>query len=173
MIIIRKTKNADSRTAEDTSRKALLDDTIRHQNEVFYCMLFLADKINNAGLNHDWTKTDDKELFRCKDGRKDTAQNLFYQDYKNHQGETQNDGELFKKDCWNQIHIHNERHHLNGHVPDDVNLIDVLELICDCVCAGKGRYGGIDKKYFMIGEVLEKAYWNTVDLIDKNTEYIE
>lgn len=36
-----------------------------------------------------------------------------------------------------------ERRHLNDKVPEDVNLIDVLEMICDRVCAGMARTGAV------------------------------
>ena len=42
-----------------------------------------------------------------------------------------NDGTDFINDEWYQLHIKAERHHLLSNCPDDVNLIDVLEMIVD------------------------------------------
>ena len=50
----------------------------------------------------------------------------------------------------------------------DVNLIDVLEMIVDCVMSGKGRSGHETPQYLKLRDptVLERAYWNTVKLLD-------
>ena len=70
------------------------------------------------------------------------------------------------------MHWKAERHHLNRCVPDDVNLIDVIEMIADCVCAGKARSGEIRPIKIDFG-ILNKAFMNTVELIDDNTKVIE
>lgn len=57
-------------------------------------------------------------------------------------------------------------------MPEDVNLIDVLEMIVDCVMAGMARTGNVyplDIK----NEVLRKAFDNTVELLKRNVEVIE
>lgn len=56
------------------------------------------------------------------------------------------------------------------HVPADVNLIDVLEMISDRVTAEKGRRGSINTNYLKIEpDVLMRAFWNTVTMLDQHT----
>ena len=61
------------------------------------------------------------------------------------------------------MHCQTERHHLNEHCPDDVNLIDVIEMICDCVCAGMARSGSV-YPVTISSEILQKAVENTVNM---------
>ena len=52
----------------------------------------------------------------------------------------------------------------------DVDLLDVLEFICDRVCAEKGRTGSINMNYLEIDPVLlVRAYYNTIKLLDDKT----
>ena len=83
--------------------------------------------INDAGKKHDWTKT--HEPYRSN----------FYRDLCN----TIEGRIKFEDGQWNKDHYALERHHLLERCPDDVNLIDVIEMICDCVCAGMARSGEV------------------------------
>lgn len=58
------------------------------------------------------------------------------------------------------------RHHLNMEdgVRADVNLIDVLDFIADCVMAGMARSGSV-YPLKLSPEVLERAFQNTVELL--------
>jgi hypothetical protein len=58
------------------------------------------------------------------------------------------------------------RHHLDkaDGVPTDVNLIDVLEHIADCVMAGMARSGSV-YELKLPDEVLQRAFANTVNLL--------
>jgi hypothetical protein len=49
-------------------------------------------------------------------------------------------------------------------VPKDVNLIDVLELIADCVMAGMARSGSV-YPFNVDTEVLKRAFDNTAELL--------
>jgi hypothetical protein len=49
-------------------------------------------------------------------------------------------------------------------VPEDVNLVDVLDLITDCVMAGIARSGSV-YQITIPPEVLQRAFDNTVDLL--------
>ncbi len=73
----------------------------------------------------------------------------------------------FRKLNWWKIHQTKERHHLNDHCPDDVNLIDVMEMLCDCVCAGKARTGNV-YPINISPDILEKAVANTQKLLEEN-----
>ena len=48
--------------------------------------------------------------------------------------------------------------------PKDVNLVDVLEMIVDCVCAGLARSGEV-RDLEIDEDILNKAVKNTVDMI--------
>lgn len=151
-IVIRRTRNADSRTAdENMNRDTLLDDTTEHIRNVKDGMNYLSLLLRVAGSNHDFTKMKYFDEF---------ARNVLA-------GHT--DEEFINAD-WYQKHIFEERHHLNANCPPDVNLIDVLEMIVDCVMAGKGRSGHITPSYLILQDpsILERAYWNTIRLLDEN-----
>ena len=50
-----------------------------------------------------------------------------------------------------------------------INLLDVIEMIVDCVCAGKTRSGAV-RDLEISTDILEKALKNTVKLVDGMTE---
>jgi hypothetical protein len=62
---------------------------------------------------------------------------------------------------WYKLHVNAERHHLNDHVPEDVDLIDVVERLVDCVSAGMARSGSV-YDVTVPDDVLQKAVANTV-----------
>jgi hypothetical protein len=72
----------------------------------------------------------------------------------------------FKQTEWWDAHRKLNRHHLtqDDGIPADVNLIDVLDFIADCVMAGMARSGSVyDLK--LPPELLERAFQNTVTLL--------
>jgi hypothetical protein len=77
---------------------------------------------------------------------------------------TINNGTDFVNGEWYQLHIRAERHHLLSHCPDDVNLIDVLEMVADCICAGMARSGEI-RDLEIDTDILNRAVNNTAELI--------
>jgi hypothetical protein len=75
----------------------------------------------------------------------------------------------FKETKWWDNHRKDNRHHLlqaDG-VPADVDLIDVLEMISDCVMAGMARSGSV-YPLKISSEVLMRAFQNTVFLLQSN-----
>lgn len=152
MITIRRTKNADSRTAdENLSYETLKDDTVQHIHDVEKGMEFISGSLQRRGNLHDYTKIIHFDEY---------AENVL----------SRHTNEEFTNKEWYQKHIFKERHHLNANCPLDVNLIDVIEMIVDCVMAGKGRTGHITPEYLKLKDpnLLERAYWNTVKLLDEN-----
>ena len=149
MIVIKETKHCDSRALnpdEKLTEEAVKHDTELHIEAVKKCGDFICDKIKEQFNEHDHTKLDNLEEFT--DALSSGAK-----------------GAEFKKHPWWQKHL-TERHHLNDRVPDDVNLIDVLELICDCCSAGMARSGEVyDLK--LSDEVLKKAFDNTGKMLLK------
>lgn len=153
-IIIKNTKYADSRTAgEDLTKEKLYDATVEHIKDVERAMDFFSKKIHEIGLKHDFTK-------------------ISYFDQYAEEVLSEHTDEEFKANPWYQKHIYEERHHLNANCPLDVNLFDVLEMIADCVTAGKGRFGRITPEYLNLNDpsLLNRAYFNTVKLLDDIVE---
>jgi hypothetical protein len=79
----------------------------------------------------------------------------------------------FKEHSWWDNHRKVNRHHLldaDG-VPAYVNLIDVLDMICDCVMAGMARSGSVYPLNIK-PEVLMTAFQNTVELLKANVTVV-
>ena len=153
MIKIKKSPNADIRTAvEVVTREILVEDTISHMKDVENGCNFIANKLMEAGKAHDYTKI--------------ALMDKFYEDFSRRL-----EGIDFKQLGWWQQHMR-ERHHLDHSVPEDVNLIDVIEMIVDCCMAGMARTGDM-YEIKIDNEVLQKAVRNTMLLMLKNIEVAE
>lgn len=149
-IEIMETKRCDTRSIEKTfTKEDVIHDTIYHNLAVRECTKFICQKIQFQSTKHDYTKLNEYLP-------------MFYNALKS--GLT---GDDFRKLEWFQIHCHKERHHLNDFCPNDVNLIDVIEMICDCVCAGKAR-SGIVYPISISNEILQKAVKNTEKMLEDN-----
>ena len=155
-IKIKQSHDADTRSAEGiVTKKQLLQNTYSHINDVQNIGNFIADKFKEQLKNHDYTKIDYIDDF--------------YQDFIN---QLNNKEQNFKEMPWFKEKHLQERHHLNDRVPDDVNLIDVLEMVVDCCAAGLARSGNI-YPITIPQEVIEKAIENTKQLIIDNSEVID
>ena len=151
MIKIKKSKTADSRTCDfsKVTQDVLLASSKQHIMDVGKGMSFFIDMMEDAVNKHDHDKFSGIKQFHHDfvGGWKDTI--------------------------WFDNHVKVNRHHLlvpEG-VPKDVNLIDVIEMIVDCVMAGMGRSGNVydlDIK----PEVLMDAFKNTITLL-KNEVVVE
>ena len=147
VVEINKLPNTNSREAKkgNISFEDFSNETNIHREDVKNVLYFLASKLEEDGDKHDWTK---KERER-----------QFYDSFT----AAKEKGLDFKKDAWYKYHVTTERHHIASHVAKDINLIDVIEMISDCCCAGLARSGkiyDIDIK----PDVLMKAFNNTVQL---------
>lgn len=151
-----KNTNGDSRVAKSVPDfHEFADANIYHREDVKDMMNALAEEIQLVGKNHDWTKV--KEPYRSN----------FYRDLCNTiEGRIE-----FKDGQWNKDHYALERHHLLERCPDDVNLIDVIEMICDCVCAGMARSGEV-RDLEINEDILVRAVANTVEMC-KNAIVLE
>lgn len=152
MIKIGKSATADTRTCDfaNTSKATLLKSSEQHIRDVRAALAFFCDWIDDASRRHDHDKITDI------DG--------FHRDFVTG----------FKQTTWWDNHRKVNRHHLleDDGVPADVNLIDVLDMIADCVMAGMARSGSVyplDIK----PEVLMAAFQNTVSLLKANVEVVE
>jgi hypothetical protein len=149
MIQIKKSPTADTRTCDfaATSKDTLLASSRQHINDVRHGLEFFAAKIMDAMYVHDHDKISDI------DG--------FHRDFVTG----------FAQTTWWDNHRKVNRHHLlqaDG-VPQDVNLIDVLDMIADCVMAGMARSGSV-YPLNIEPDVLMRAFQNTVDLLKSNVE---
>lgn len=148
-IVIKKTNNPDYGY---TNKVELLEETNQHREDVCKVMNIIGELIMERGRLHDWTK-----IKYFDDFANDTLERLDTPDFKSRE--------------WYKTHTTLERHHINANVPDDVNLIDILECICDCICAGKARSDEVDLKFLVLKDnALKEAYWNTVNLINNFVE---
>lgn len=141
MITINKSPTADTRTCDVTkvTREMLVDSSRQHIQDVQFGLAFFRQKLAEAGAKHDETKL--------------SRMDQFFSDFKT----------KFEKHDWWDAHQRDERHHLASPtgVREDVDLVDVLEFITDCVMAGMARSGSV-YELKLPPEVLEKAFQNTV-----------
>lgn len=152
MIRINKSETADTRTCDfaNTTKETLLESSRQHIGDVQEAMFFMIKKLDEAAAVHDHDKISDIEGF--------------HRDFVTG----------FRQTTWWDNHRKVNRHHLlqpDG-VPEDVNLIDVLDMICDCVMAGMARSGSV-YPLNLDGDVLHRAFENTVELLKKNVEVME
>jgi len=152
MIQINQNKTADSRTCDfkNTPKEVVLQSSLQHIQDVVQALNFFVGKLVTAAGEHDYDKLTDI------DG--------FYSDFKNG----------FETTTWWDNHRKIHRHHLaqEDGIPDDVNLIDILEYIADCVMAGMARTGEVTEIIAMPG-LLEKAFKNTIDMLIKEVHIYE
>lgn len=148
MIHIRKSPTADTRTSDysNVTKQQLLDSSLQHISDVRRGLELMAGMLIEAGARHDYTKL--------------TMIDAFHRDFVTG----------FKEVSWWEEHRKKERHHIvgNEHIPEDINLIDVIECIVDGVMAGLARAGHY--RYEPIDpDILALAVKNTADIIIKNT----
>lgn len=148
IVEIDKSPNADSRTAD--KGKVSFEDfskaTDMHREDVKNVIYELAHRLREIGDKHDWTKKEQEDEY--------------YDSYVT----AKKNGTDFHKSDWYRNHVKEERHHIKYHVADDINLLDILEVICDHCCdelVEKGKVGKMD----IDEDVLMKAFNNTVELV--------
>jgi len=151
-IEITKSNTADTRTCDwsKVSKEELLEASKTHIKDIQKGFDFFIDIMNRQKYTHDLTKINDI------DG--------FHNDFKTG----------FKETSWWESHQKKERHHFNNekYIPEDVNLIDILDQIIDGVMAGMARSGEYRKENIS-KELLERAYKNTVELLLNETVVVK
>lgn len=147
MIEIDKSPTADTRTCDVSTvdKATLLRSSRQHILDVGKALAFFSSKLIEAASEHDYDKL--------------TEIDWFHSDFKT----------KFQQTGWWDNHRKIHRHHLGQEdgVPVDVNLIDLIEYISDCVMAGMARSGSV---YELVApdELLRKAFNNTVELLKQN-----
>ena len=154
MIEIKKSPTADTRTCDfkNVTKEQLYNSSSQHINDVRLALQFFVHKILIAGAHHDPDKLTDIDGFH-----RDFVKGF-------------PDGDT----PWWDAHRKLNRHHLNmsDGVPEDVNLIDVLDYIADCVMAGMARSGSV-YHITINDDVLKRAFYNTVELLKKEVQVAE
>lgn len=149
MISIQKSHTADTRTCDfaNTTKETLLASSRQHIGDVVQALAFFCRYLVTAAGEHDYDKL--------------TAIDWFHKDFVTG----------FKETGWWDNHRKIHRHHLNmaDGVPENVNLLDVLEHIADCVMAGMARSGNV-YELKLSDELLQKAFKNTVTLLKLEVE---
>lgn len=151
-VIIKKTNKCDTRTLPKgsvVSEADVKEDTLRHRQAVIDVGSFICDKIKEQFKEHDWTKLG-AFLPQFTDGLNKGFDSKEFSD-------------------WYNVHVSTERHHLKSFVPDDVNIIDLLEMLIDCVCAGKARTGDVYPME-LSNELLQKVVSNTFEYLKSIVE---
>ena len=148
MIEIHESKTADTRSCDysQVTKEQLLESSKQHIGDVSKGFEFFKELIDAAVVRHDFDKI--------------TNIDGFHRDFVNG----------FKTTEWWDNHRKLNRHHLLNQdgIPSDVNLIDVLDMIVDCVMAGMGRTGKV-YPLEITAELLKTAFDNTVNLLKNNT----
>ncbi len=147
MIIIKKHTEGDSRVAKEVPTiEAFRQANVDHIDDVKGLGREFSRELENRMRNHDWTTIVEPFM------------SMFYHDMSS---TIEGKMDFFDGD-WSKLHYQElERHHLKRHCPDDVNMFDVIEMICDCVAAGMARSGEV-YDLDIPPEVLTKAIDNTV-----------
>lgn len=151
MIEIEKSPTADTRTCDfaNVSKGTLQVSSRKHISDVVKALAFFSGKLIEAAGEHDYDKLTDLDWFHA--------------DFKTG----------FKETGWWDHHRRLHRHHLDvaDGIPEDVNLIDVLEYISDCVLAGMARSGSV-YELNLSDELLQRAFKNTVDLLKSEVKVV-
>ena len=141
-IVIQPSETADTRTCDwsKVAKEELLAASKQHIADVKKGLEFFWLMLDEAALRHDFDKIEDI------DG--------FYRDFQTG----------FKQMAWWDNHRKVNRHHLDKSdgVPSDVDLIDVIEHIVDCVMASMARSGNV-YELKLPNELLQQAFQNTVE----------
>lgn len=143
-ITIGKSEVADTRTCDyaAVTREELLRASQQHIKDVQTALRFFGQMLERAAVVHDFDKVSDIDSFHA--------------DFLTG----------FESTAWWERHRGLNRHHLGqpDGVRDDVNLIDVLDFIADCVMAGMARSGSV-YDLELPADLLERAFQNTVGLL--------
>ena len=154
-ITIRACPTADSRTCDPktVTRAELRRSSEMHIADVNACMRQVAAQLLEASVDHDWDKLEHIGDFHAE----------FVDGFPR----------AYAGGTWMGEHLKRNRHHLDRPegVPDDVDLVDVLEHVVDCVAAGMARSGKVYAPS-LPDALLQRALANTVEKLKSSIELI-
>jgi len=143
-----KTANSAMSDYANVTKEQLKASTEQHIGDVKKGIQFIINELKSAADKHDYTKIDKLDAF--------------HKDFITE----------FKTTDWWEMHKKTERHHLDSNIPDDVNLVDVIEYLVDGVMAAMGRSGKYVNRTLPKG-LLDKAFDNTVEMLINKIEVIK
>lgn len=148
-VMVERNPNGDTRTANaDVTYEEFQKANRSHIKDVRNVMHELSKKLNIKGQYHDWTKL--------------SGEMQFYKDFK----DTLSNGSDFTKKTWYKMHVHAEKHHPLSLCHENVDLFDIIEMIADCVCAGKARTGDVTR-LALPNYILQEATMNTWEFVER------
>ena len=143
-ITIKPSPTADTRTCDwsKVSREELLKSSLQHKQDIAKALGLFQMLLTEASTRHDHDKLHGIDAFHA--------------DFRTG----------FKEHSWWDNHRAVNRHHLTmaDGIPEDINLIDVLDYIADCVMSGMARSGSV-YDITLPQELLAKAFANTTELL--------
>ena len=146
-IEIQMSPTADTRTCDfaNVTRETLFASSVQHIHDVQRGLAWFQRSLAEAAINHDTDKLTDIDGFHA--------------DFLTG----------FAQTGWWDRHRMLNRHHLqqDDGVPEDVNLIDVLDFITDCVMAGMARSGSV-RSLEIDPAILMRAFQNTAALLERH-----
>ena len=152
MIKIHKGETQDTRTCDfaKVTKEQLKASSVSHISDVYQGLRHFQELLEERARLHDWDKIENL------DG--------FHSDFTGG----------FKSTVWRDKHRKINRHHINMEdgVREDVNLVDLIEHVVDCVMAGKARAGGYVFDVDLPDELLQKALRNTVEQLKAEVEVL-
>ena len=154
-ISIKRNPNGDTRTApKNITLEQFREANFSHKKDVYEVMKCLSKMLEMNGTKHDFTKI------------------CFEQEFYDNFLDTINNGKDFVSNTWYQEHIKYEKHHPLSYCHEDIDLLDIIEMAVDVVCAGLGRSGNVsDIK--IDSEILQKALSNTITKLKNYMEVEE
>ena len=146
-VIIRRSPIADSRTCDykSVTKQQLADASAQHIQDVQNVMALVRHTL--------------KDIAEVHDGDKLQGIDEFYSNFLTD----------FEEKSWLRRHYASNRHHLSEPegVPGDVDLLDVMEHVVDCVAAGLARKGEV-YPIDLPDALLQKAVANTVTMLKQH-----
>ncbi len=152
MITIKPSPTADTRSCDykSVTKDTLEKSSRQHIMDVTRGLFFFRNKIEDAARIHDYDKI--------------TNLDQFHADFITG----------FESTIWWDEHRKLNRHHLTHQdgIPSDVDLIDILDFIADCVMAGMARSGSV-YPLELPAELLNRAFQNRVELLKSQVRVSE
>lgn len=151
---ITKTDKSYQGNGEVPSKDTLKAETKQHIADVSKALDWFGSQLSVRGKMHDHTKLENFDKY--------------YEEFCHWVKDGFDSGDI---NGWWKIHTEQERHHLKDHIPDDVNLIDIVEMCMDCGCAGLARSGAITplEEGTLPEGLLVKAFNNTLKLLEESS----
>lgn len=146
-------------------------ETMRHIENVRHFIKIITDKLTNRGINHDKSKLESPEV-------------EIFTEYTPRLAETEYGSESYNE-CLQQMNKALEHHYaVSRHHPehfekgiDDMNLVDIVEMLCDWKAASMRQMNGnllksieTNAKRFGYDDQLKHIFMNTAKLFEESHE---